>query len=343
MYHNVTDRYWGNVTLYGYDQTLNLWWWTDGGGTYYISAAPGIPITVDAGANCNPSGFLYNSQPYYSVSGGYLWYDSSISKWVISSALGYKTDEYQEESTWHGDAWWSSSSLAGSYTARGSGYGGAAKTVALGKVVGWKSSSKFGVYEPETGSGLTEDKYVGWIYLRDSSMNWNYWEQPTQYNDNPIYKYNYNTIYGNEIWFDGENWIMSSAKGVKDYTEPPVYTPWISGQLYAVGSSVSHDGKFYRCWLDLSNYPSTYLTDVGWGWNEITRDYSSYIGYWSCATKVGTYSLVWPYVPPTPGPPYNRPYPETHTISGPQYSGTNSSGTLDQSTQLIAQVAQWLA
>lgn len=339
MFHNTTGRYWGLVPLLGYDQTLGLWWWQSDG-TYYISAAPGIPITVRSGDNCNPSGLLFNGQHYYTVSGGYLWHDGS--QWVISSALGCNTEEYSETvdnvTTWYGDAWWSCSTLAGTYTARGSGYiNGTAKAVALGKVVGWKSTSQAGVYTPEDGSGVTGNKYAGWIKLTDNNYL-TFFEQDTLHNGNPWY-----LSTSKSIWFDGVNWILSSAKGVKDYTEPPVYTPWISGQLYAVGSRVSYDGKFYRCWRDLSIYPSIYLVNLDWGWDEITHDYSSYIGYWSCATKTGTYSLVWPYVPPTPAPPYFRPSPETRVVSGLQYSLTGADGKVKQTSQLMAQVAQWLA
>lgn len=216
MFHNTTSRYWGLVTIYGYDQTNSLWWWSSIG-PYYISAIPGVPITVDGGSRCNPSGFLYNGQPYYTVSGGYLWYDSTISKWVISSALGYKTDEYSETvdnvTTWYGDAWWSSSSLAGTYTARGSGYGGTAKAVALGTVVGWKSTSKYGAYTPETGSGLSGNKYAGWLTYQDSSRGETFIDDGTLYNAKPHFAGD-----GNALWYDGSNWIVSSAKGTKSAT-----------------------------------------------------------------------------------------------------------------------------
>jgi hypothetical protein len=208
MFHNLTNRYWGNTLLYGYDKTNNLWWWSSNW-VYYISAIHGIPITVDSGANCNPSGFLYNSQPYYIVSGGVLWHDGS--QWVISSALGYKTEEYEEDSTWYGDAWWSCGTLEGSYTARGSGHGGATKFVEMGKVVGWKSNDKYGVYVPETGSGLTGNKYAGWLTFIDSTRGDHFTDDGTLYNGKPYF-----TGDGNALWYDGSNWIISSVKNTKD-------------------------------------------------------------------------------------------------------------------------------
>jgi hypothetical protein len=200
--------------LYGYDKTNNLWWWSSNW-VYYISAIPGIPIIVDSGANCNPSGLLFNEQPYYIVSSGYLWYDTTISKWVISSALGYKTEEYSETvdgvTTWYGDAWWSCSTLAGSYTARGSGHGGATKSVAMGKIVGWKCASQYGVYAPETGSGLTGNKYAGWLAYIDSTRGDHFADDGTLYNSQPYFAGD-----GNALWYDGSNWIVSSVKGTKD-------------------------------------------------------------------------------------------------------------------------------
>jgi hypothetical protein len=288
-----------------------------------------------------------------------LWYDPTL-KWVISEALGSKTEEYATNvggvwdddhgiwvggvTTWHGDAWWSSSSLTGAYTARGSGHGGATKTVAMGTVVGWQSSNQAGVYTPNT--GVTGSKYAGWIKLSDVPYGFTYWSQPTLYNENVTYKYRYSgNQYGSEIWFDGENWILSSAKGVKDYVAPITYPIWVSGTAYATNSKIMYNGILYNLrtdsyWVLHPSYLTTEPSTLWWVWERIPQPTS--VGYWSSATLIGTYDLVWPYVVPDQAPTYTPPLP-SRTISGPTYSGTNAYDGIDSGTQLMAQVAQWLA
>lgn len=347
MFHNTTGRYWGNVTIYGYDQTNSLWWWGDGS-NYYISEIPGIPITIDAGQNYNPSGFLYNGQYYYDVAIGYLWYDSYLTKWIISSAIGYKTDEYSTEingvTTWYGDAWWSSSSssIVGSYTARGSGHGGTSKTVALGKVIGWKSASQYGVYTPETGSGLTGDKYAGWLTFKDVAHATSPYKQVTitvttitgETSETTITIVNSyitgQTNAGTIVTVDGNTTTTVKTEvfgGSNIVTSLEYFTD--SGTLY--NSKPLFSGTNKKLWHDGSNW----IISEAAG----TKDIKA--GYWSGSSIPGTLSRQWETtVPPVTDPVTPDPLDtdrNAYNITRHEYNSTTR-----QVSHLIAQVALWL-
>lgn len=345
MFHNLTGRHWGLVPLLGYDQDANLWWWS-ADGTYYISAAPGVPITLDGGANCNPSGRLFNGQHYYTVSGGYLWHDGS--QWVISAALGCKTEEYSETidsvTTWHGDAWWSCGPLAGTYTARGSGKTtGAAKTVAMGTVAGWQSSTQTGVYTPNT--GVAGNKYAGWRRFRDAAhkdtpyiLTENYkctYTDPPVY-DNYIEEYSYSTIAVTEStrYIPGAyNW----ADPVYTYTQHIPKNDW-----YITTRNV----LFEESCDTLNGFPvfvgdnGKFLWNDGADWiiSDAVGTKNSAVGYWRGAAIPGVLDRVWTAPNPMSTPPVMDIDGNAYNLAADDVYGES----VKMSSQLMAQVAEWL-
>jgi hypothetical protein len=150
MYKKTTGKY-GTYQTYFYDTENNNWVWKSGS-TYYLSAIVGLPITVDGGANINISGFLYNSNDYYTSGGLYYFYDST-NGYVATSYLGFgMTSDL---------AWWKCATLAGTYVKQGTAESD--KVVAMGAVAGRSSATLAGVYTPVTGGGMTGDKYIGFL------------------------------------------------------------------------------------------------------------------------------------------------------------------------------------
>jgi hypothetical protein len=141
--------------MHSYDSTGKLWLWNNG--SWRITKKPGTPmlvqdplsdpppdpLPVDPLGGWQPTGLLFNEKNYYKSNDGtqYLW--SNGSSWIISSALGWRVEEWSEdtvstvidtESTpnvttettitaWLGDEWWigpdSSGDPTGTYTKRG--------------------------------------------------------------------------------------------------------------------------------------------------------------------------------------------------------------------------------
>jgi hypothetical protein len=233
MFHNLTGRYWGTHEVLGYDTVAALWWWKKDA-AYYISSIPGVPVTIDDGGRCYPSGLLYNAESYYDLSGTWLWYDGS--QWIISDNLGWSTDEYSETvdevETWYGDDWWSCDNLTGEFAPRGRiKETGDPKTVAFGKVVGWTGETKFGVYSPEDDSELEGDKYAGWLAYRDSVKSQTFVDNGATRNDKPIFA----NGAGRYLWKGTSAWIISAAVGTKTATAG-----------YWTGSALP--GTFTRVW-----------------------------------------------------------------------------------------------
>jgi hypothetical protein len=83
--------------------------------------------------------------------------------------------------------------------------------VTAGQIIGWESNTKIGVYTPISGSGLSDNKYVGLRTLIDGTVTFT--ETAQTYNNETCF---YSST--KAIWYDNTNWILSSAPGVK--TEP---------------------------------------------------------------------------------------------------------------------------
>jgi hypothetical protein len=203
MFRRLTDRTWGTHPVWGYDSVNSRWlWYASDDSKWYIAEKPVKPLkSVDSGdvpgtpAILYASGLLLKEKDYYSGGGLRIWWNGA--KWILNSHLGYGTEERVDVAsttenttvtttyTYLGDTWWESSSLIGTYAKRGADRIGVRtvvtlngnttsdttaqtsrkdKVVSWGKVVGWVAEiGRLGKYTPESDSGLTGDKYVGWI------------------------------------------------------------------------------------------------------------------------------------------------------------------------------------
>lgn len=102
---------------------------------WIISTSLDIQIIVD-GIEATGCWYDYNGKRYWDTGSNYLWYDSSSSKWIISSKLGCciteewydgsgdsaeeaAGDEQNDNNYYIGDSWWESDTLEGLYIARG--------------------------------------------------------------------------------------------------------------------------------------------------------------------------------------------------------------------------------
>jgi hypothetical protein len=217
-----------------------------------MSAIVGEPIKINDGNRCYATGAttVNGTLDVYETNYGYLYYSNTYNEWRITEKFLIKDLEWSESVTagtppststvWLGDVWWSSPTRLGTYSPRGYHKTVTAErpslTVSSAQVVGWKSenaifNSMYCKYTPVVDSGLTGNKYAGWLTYRDSVKSQTFVDNGATLNDKPIFV----NGTGRYLWKDTSAWIISAAVGAKTATAG-----------YWTGSSLP--GTFTRIW-----------------------------------------------------------------------------------------------
>ena len=186
------------------------------GSYYYISETIGSVCKLD-GTAITTYFYKCNGYRYFSCAGGYLWYDTTSSKWTISIAPNFGT-----AST---NSYWTCSTLTGTYTAQGVATGTKEVTKELN---GWRKSSYeiHGLYEAVGNESGTKRVGVFRFELGEcyDSTSPRFDESYDLYGGYRVcygypYVYSqggYQTTVVAVVWWDGTNWIVSKTAGTKD-------------------------------------------------------------------------------------------------------------------------------
>lgn len=175
------------------------------------------------------SGLLFNGDRWWTNgSNKFLWRAGSGSdsiKWVITKSLGGGYTEIWDEdnSIYIGDEWYTCDTYTGTFVARGSlrgnvqgEFNGTPLTVALDPIVGWMSSTPYGVYQPQNGASGT--RTFGWKEMEPTVGYLGYYfiETPRKYADKSTYKPTDPGGTQYYVWWSStlSKWIVSATIGV---------------------------------------------------------------------------------------------------------------------------------
>lgn len=327
MYHKFTGEYYGESIVHYYDPVEALWVW-EFDAVLYLSALLGNPISVAGSSDIYPTGYLYNGKDYYydATSELYIWFDGS--DWVMSKALGFYTH--------NGTTWWKYASLVGTYAGqlqRGT-YTWVADVVTVsftnhGKLAGDSIGVAFisgdgtpdGTYTVATASAnsytfaLTGSGTAGIIDCTGGSKavtagQIEGWEAGNKFDE-------YTPVSGSSV--TGDKWVgwkILQDGGANEFIQ----------DLDLFGAENTYTGA-RSIWFDSGS--SSYIINSTIG----TKDGA--VGYWSCATLLGTYTRTH-----TGGG--TAPTPVSYIISLKEYREKRDGATLDTESAYLGQVAVWL-
>jgi hypothetical protein len=217
----------------------------------------------------------------------------------------------------------------------------------MGKVVGWKSNDKYGVYAPETDSGLTGNKYAGWLIFKDAAHATSPYKQVTTTvvtvtpatEDTEEETETTTTIENSYIT---EQTTAGTVVTVDGNTTTTVTTALFGGSNIVTSLEYFTETGTYnnkplftgtnkKLWYDGSNW----IISAAAGTKAIKT------GYWSGSAILGTLARQWEATAPAVTDPVT-PDPLDTDKNAYNIIIHKYSETIRQTSQLIAQVAQWL-
>ena len=206
----ITDILWKNDSsaLYLYKMGVTY---------YYISSTIGSLYKID-GANLTTYFYKYNGYRYFNGAAGYLWYDTSTSKWIISAAPNYGVSSLY--------AWWNCATLIGTYAAQGIAAGTKVVTRTLNgwrKNIGTNVAGSYAAIGTETGTKSVGYRVLITDYVFGSTIKdtLKFTETLTTLNGEHVFTSEWRFVGGVApyfLWKDTAKWVISWETGVKDAT-----------------------------------------------------------------------------------------------------------------------------
>ena len=247
-------------TVLGFRTKDSLWWWYDKiNDIYVLSEFVGQCIKGSASrfTTSVPPSDSHNNNLVWTDEDGYsLWYDGT--QWVLSKRVGFDNFEYNDpDEGYVGSDWYSSSTLTGTYTARGDNHGDPSITLSYDEVEAWTCDEECGEYGPI--GGASDTLIVGYAVYSDGQNEWCSCSKAGVVSENSL-----STILGTAPsisylpdGIDGEGWYIGGQDPLKGYWRNLGGDPDGTYSLIYTGEDTPPEPSTYSLALD------RYVRDAG--------------------------------------------------------------------------------